>query len=84
MRIIDILKNHPFAVSSYMFFLAFCILQLKTAYNHRQALHEANNAARLVVGEGMMYGYLLLIVITCVYMVVVSTFAKLFPEDRAF
>ena len=67
----QIFVKHPFSVIGYLLHFGFCCLVCKAAFRYQQFLKDNPGHINISFGEGVMYGYFFLAMITVVFVMII-------------
>lgn len=82
--VLQLIKKHPVALGAYVVYLWFLIAQLRVSLRFRGAGEHMNTGDRVALGEGTMYGWLLLILIIIVFTLTAIVNATVNKPERWF
>jgi hypothetical protein len=66
-KAIQILKNHPWAIISYILYALLCFSTINTELKFQAASKNINHGDKVAWGEGIMYGDILLFIIAAIF-----------------
>jgi|GEM_PF-3355993 hypothetical protein len=82
--LLQIVKRHPFSIVGFVLYLLLCVDQIRTERAFRAAANHINSGNRIAWGEGVIYGYLFVILMAFVLIIAVLIRAAFRKEEIRF
>lgn len=82
--ILRTIKKHPFALFAYIAYVCLLINQVRLHFRFAEASSHINSGERVAWGEGMIYGWLLLVSLGIGTGIVMLINAMLYKDNRLF
>jgi TRAP-type C4-dicarboxylate transport system permease small subunit len=81
---VNTLRKHPLSIVFFMLYSWFCYIQVRSHLRFTEASAHINQGERVTWGEGLMYGLLMLIVFSIIFVIITMFLAALRKEQSKF